>query len=463
MSNLLSSITTCPVEFSTSRSAKSRSIVLVKQDDNVACYQDDVIREWARANHFTGQCGQTLVVPNQNGHIAKVLFGIGKGNDPFITGKLAKILPEGDWHFENLPDDAFNHFLGLGLGSYKFCRYLKSENNKDLKFTVSADTDVKELKRMIDTTFLVRDLINTPTNDMEPDTIEAVVRELGQTYGAKVETICGDELLEHNFPIVHAVGRAGFIAPRIIDLHWGDTRYPKVTLVGKGVAFDSGGLDIKSANGMLLMKKDMGGAANVIGLARLIMDAKLPVCLRLIIPAVENAIAGNAFRPGDVLKSRKGLTVEVGNTDAEGRLILADALAFGDEEEPDYLFDMATLTGAARVALGPDISPFYCDNDALGHKISKIAIDIHDPLWQLPLWMPYQAKLASRIADINNVTTDGFAGSITAALFLRKFVDKARHWGHFDIYGWTPTEKPGFPVGGEAQGIRALYHVLKDL
>lgn len=463
MSDLLSTITTSPIEFSTKASTTSRPIILIREGDNLARSQGPIVSEWAKENNFTGKCGEILLSPDKNGHIEKILFGIGDGNNPFIAGKLTKVLPEGEWHFENLPNDAFNLFLGLGLGSYKFRHYLKEENNKVRKFSVFAETDLKELKRIIDTTFLVRDLINRPTNDMQPDTIEAVVRELGQFYNAKVETICGDALLNNNFPMVHAVGRAGSIAPRIIDLRWGNANHPKVTLVGKGVAFDSGGLDIKSANGMLLMKKDMGGAANVIGLARLIMDAKLPICLRLIIPAVENSIAGNAFRPGDILPSRKGLTVEVGNTDAEGRLILADALTFGDEEKPDYLFDMATLTGAARVALGPDIPPFYCDNDALGQKIAKIAMNIHDPLWQLPLWMPYQAKLSSRIADLNNVTTDGFAGSITAALFLRKFVDKAHHWGHFDIYGWTPVEKPGFPVGGEAQGIRALYSVLKDL
>lgn len=463
MSDFLSTVTACPIEFSTSPSTNSRPVVIVKENDEATFCQDPVISAWVKANNFSGKCGEALMIPDKNGDVEKILFGIGNGHEAFPTGKLTKFLPEGEWHFENLPKDAFNLFLGLGLASYKFRRYLKAENNRSLKISVAPGIDVKELKRIIETTFLVRDLINTPTNDMEPDTIEAVIREVGLAYGAKVTSICGDDLLKHNFPMIHAVGRAGAVAPRIIDLRWGNTSHPKVTLVGKGVAFDSGGLDIKSANGMLLMKKDMGGAANVIGLARLIMDAKLPICLRLIVPAVENAISGNAFRPGDILKSRKGLTVEVGNTDAEGRLILADALAFGDEEKPDYLFDMATLTGAARVALGPDVPPFYCDNDALGQKIAKIAMNIDDPLWQLPLWMPYQTKLSSRIADLNNVTNDGFAGSIIAALFLRKFVDNARNWGHFDIYGWTPAEKPGFPVGGEAQGIRALYTLLKEL
>lgn len=463
MSRLLFPTTLCPVEFTTGRSAKSRAIILVKEDETQYLAGNPQVSTWAKANQFTGKSGQILLVADKNGEPAKVFFGLGAGNDPFITGKLSGILPDGEWHFENLPEHSFNLFLGLALGSYKFSRYLKDKDHKALKISLPANVDEKDLKRVIETTFLVRDLINTPTNDMEPDTIEAAIRELGKTYNAEVKSICGDELLTKNFPMVHAVGRAGSIAPRIIDLRWGNENHPKVTLVGKGVAFDSGGLDIKSPNGMLLMKKDMGGAANVMGLARLIMDAKLPIHLRLIIPAVENSISGNAFRPGDVLKSRKGLSVEIGNTDAEGRLILADALAYGDEEKPDYLFDMATLTGAARVALGPDISPFYCTNNELGEKIAKLSMAIQDPLWQLPLWKPYQTKLASRIADLNNVTSDGFAGSITAALFLNKFVDHAKNWAHFDIYGWTPSEKPGFPVGGEAQGIRALYTLLKDI
>src|SRR5690606_16099442 len=252
----------------------------------------------------------------------------------------------------------------------------------------------------------------------------------------------GDALLEKNFPMIHAVGRAGAIAPRLIDLSWGKASDPKITLVGKGVCFDTGGLDIKPASGMLLMKKDMGGAANVLGLASMIMDAQLPVRLRVLIPAVENSIAGNAFRPGDVLQSRKGLTVESGNAEAEGRLVLADALALADEEEPALLIDMATLTGAARVALGPDLPPFYTHDDGLAASIAHNADATADPLWRMPLWKPYAQKLSSRIADINNVTTDGFAGSVTAALFLDKFVEKARAWAHFDIFGWVPVEKP---------------------
>lgn len=459
----ISDFTSCPIEFTAKELSDSRAVLLV-QERNVEVFSGDpFLAGWAQCNHFTGKNGEILMVPDKQGNIKRVLFGVGDGIDNFISGKLFKALPHGNWHFENLPESAYCHFLALGLGSYQFNRYLKTENSKKLTFFVPKGVDIDELRRTIDTTFLVRDLINTPTNDMEPDTIEQVVRQLGKTYGAEVSSICGDDLVDKNFPMIHAVGRAGAIAPRLIDLRWGQPDHTMVTLVGKGVAFDTGGLDIKSPNGMLLMKKDMGGAANVIGLARLIMDAKLPLRLRLIIPAVENAISGNAFRPGDVLKSRKGLTVEIGNTDAEGRLILADALCYGDEEKPQYLFDMATLTGAARVALGPDLPPFYCDDQTLADKISEISMRVRDPLWQMPLWKPYQAKLSSRIADLNNVTTDGFAGSITAALFLRKFVDRAAHWAHFDIYGWTPVEKAAFPVGGDAQGIRTLYHLLKDI
>jgi leucyl aminopeptidase len=295
---------------------------------------------------------------------------------------------------------------------------------------------------------------------MGPDALEAAVRDLGRRFKAKVSVVKGDALLGRNFPMIHAVGRAGAEAPRLIDLSWGPAGAPKVTLVGKGVCFDTGGLDIKTASGMLLMKKDMGGAASVLGLASMLMGAGFNIRLRVLVPAVENAIAGNAFRPGDVLTSRKGVTVEIGNTDAEGRLVLADALAFADEEAPDLLVDMATLTGAARVALGPDLAPFYTDDETLASDISAASVAAADPVWRMPLWTPYDGKLASKIADMNNVTSDGFAGSVTAALFLRRFVEKAASWAHFDIFGWNPTERAHGPVGGEAQAIRALEAVI---
>jgi leucyl aminopeptidase len=320
--------------------------------------------------------------------------------------------------------------------------------------------DADHLRRIADGVFLARDLVNTPTNDMGPDALEKAVRKLAKANKAEITVIKGDDLLKQNFPMIHAVGRASSEAPRLIDMSWGPKGAPKVTLVGKGVCFDTGGLDIKPASGMLLMKKDMGGAANVLGLASMIMAAALKVWLRVLIPAVENSIAGNAFRPGDVLTSRKGITVEIGNTDAEGRLVLADALALADEDKPDLLIDMATLTGAARVALGPDLPPFYTDEEALACELAQASVALEDPLWRMPLWKPYAAKLASKIADMNNVTTDGFAGSITAALFLKRFVEKTPAWAHFDIFAWNPWDRPHGPAGGEAQGIRALERVI---
>ena len=318
------------------------------------------------------------------------------------------------------------------------------------------------MARIAEAVSLARDMVNTPANDMGPEAIEKSARAVAARFKAKVKVITGPQLLKRNFPMIHAVGRAASEAPRLIDFTWGAKGAPKVTLVGKGVAFDTGGLDIKPSSGMLLMKKDMGGAANVLALAMLIMGEKLGVRLRVLIPAVENSISASAFRPGDILASRKGLTVEIGNTDAEGRLILADALALADEESPDLLIDMATLTGAARVALGPDLPPFYTDDGAFAAELAEASEHVADPLWRMPLWKPYERKLNSKIADTNNVTTDGFAGSVTAALFLKKFVGKAKTWAHFDIFAWNPADKPQAPAGGEAQAIRAIFHVLKQ-
>jgi leucyl aminopeptidase len=309
---------------------------------------------------------------------------------------------------------------------------------------------------------LARDLINTPANDMGPEELAQAAQQLAQSFDAKFNCIVGDELTRQNFPLINAVGMASPRAPRLIDFTWGDPSHPKVTLVGKGVCFDTGGLDLKPSSGMLIMKKDMGGAANVLALAQMVMDAQLKVCLRVLIPAVENAVAGNAFRPLDIFTSRKGLTVEIGNTDAEGRLVLADALALADEEKPDLLIDLGTLTGAARVALGPDLPPFYTDDETLAEALSACAKQEHDPLWRLPLWPPYDSWLDSKVANINNAPSGGFAGSITCALFLQRFVEAARSWLHVDIYGWTPTAKPGRPEGGECQAARAIYRLLSN-
>lgn len=414
---------------------------------------------WAKANGFNAQSGKILLCSNQKGALESVFLG--KSDQPLDTGSLASSLPAGNYHFAGNLEDAHLSSLGWMLGAYNFAQYNKKQD-QGAKLVLPEGIDAEGLIREVEATYLARDLINTPANDMGPDQLEKTIQTLGHKFKAQVSVIKGDALLKKNFPMIHAVGRASVDAPRLIDLKWGNAKHLKVTLVGKGVIFDSGGLNIKPGSSMALMKKDMGGAANTIALAHMIMDAKLPVRLRLLVPAVENAISGNAFRPGDILPSRKGLTVEIGNTDAEGRLILGDALALGDEEKPDLMIDMATLTGAARVALGPDLPPFYTDDDELASAISTTSMELFDPLWQMPLWDPYQKMLSSKIADVNHISTGGFAGSITAALFLSRFVENAKSWAHFDIYGWTPTAKPWMPVGGEAQGIRTLFEVIKN-
>ncbi|MEM5502879.1 leucyl aminopeptidase family protein [Ahrensia kielensis] len=417
---------------------------------------------WADLNGFDGAVGNVLLVPAENGQsINMVLLGVGDATDPFVTGALAKKLPNTPFTFASLAGlDLRLAAIGFGLGSYRFDVYKKS-SQRIPQLVLGDMLDRDEILRHVESSWLARDLINTPAEDMGPDEIEAASRKLAKSYKASIKIIKGDALLSNNFPMIHAVGRAATKAPRLIDFTWGDKKAPKLTLVGKGVAFDTGGLDIKPASSMRNMKKDMGGAANILALARIIMDAKLNVRLRVLIPAVENAIAGNAFRPGDILRSRKGLTVEIGHTDAEGRLVLGDALTLASEEKPDLIIDMATLTGAARVALGPELPPYYTNDEALAAAVDEAAVSERDPLWRMPLWQNYNQALASTVADLNNVTTDGFAGSITAGLFLQRFVDPAVSWAHFDIFGWNPSAKPHSPVGGEAQGIRAIFASLQ--
>ncbi len=425
---------------------------------------DPVALDWARKAGFKADVGSLLLVPTDDGHLGGALFGLGKtpSETPFLAGKLARTLPAGDWHVETAPLTANRLALGYGLGSYRFERY--REANKDAPtLMIPTDADAADIKRQLAGVFLARDLINTPTNDMGPDALEDAFRALAEHYKAKVTVVRGDDLLKENFPLIHTVGRASAEAPRLLELRWGKKGHRRVTLVGKGVCFDTGGLDIKPAASMLLMKKDMGGAANVMGLALMIMDAKLKIDLRVLLPVVENSISANAFRPGDIYRSRKGLTVQIDNTDAEGRLILADALALADEEEPELLIDMATLTGAARVALGPDLPPFFTDDDDLARELRDASLSVDDPLWRMPLYMGYDKDISARIADITNAPAGGMAGAITAALFLKRFVTRTRSWAHFDIYGWAPTERPHSPIGGEAQAIRALYHHLRSL
>jgi leucyl aminopeptidase len=423
---------------------------------------DPLALDWAKKAGYKGDTGTLLLIPSADGHLGGALFGLGKSpsEQPYLTGRLPRLLPAGDWHVETAPLTANRLALGFGLGSYRFDRY-KSEAGEAPTLMIPADADASRIKRVLAGVFLARDLINVPANDMGPEAIENAFRALAAHYKAEVSVVRGDALIKENFPLIHVVGRAAAEAPRLLKLRWGKKGHRKVTLVGKGVAFDTGGLDIKPSASMALMKKDMGGAANVMGLALMIMDAKLKVDLTVLVPAVENSISGNAFRPGDIYRSRAGLTVQIDNTDAEGRLILADALALADEDEPDLLIDMATLTGAARVALGPDLPPFFTDDEDLAGALTDASLEVDDPLWRLPLYKGYEKDINARIADITNAPSGGMAGAITAALFLKRFVRKTRHWAHFDIYAWTPNERPHSPVGGEAQGIRAIFEMLE--
>ncbi|QRM53774.1 M17 family metallopeptidase [Sinorhizobium sp. BG8] len=425
---------------------------------------DPIALDWAKKAGFKAESGALLLIPTEDGHLGGALFGLGRtpSEAPFLTGKLARTLPAGDWHIETAPLTANRLALGYGLGSYRFDRYKPSKSEAPT-LLLPADADAADIKRQLAAVFLARDLINVPTNDMGPDALEEAFRALADHYKAKVSVVAGDDLLKENFPLIHTVGRASAEAPRLLELRWGKKGHRKVTLVGKGVCFDTGGLDIKPASSMLLMKKDMGGAANVMGLALMIMDAKLKVDLRVLVPVVENSISSNAFRPGDIYRSRKGLTVQIDNTDAEGRLILADALAYADEEEPDLMIDMATLTGAARVALGPDLPPFYTDDGDLAYELGEASLAVDDPMWRMPLYMGYDKDVSARIADLTNAPSGGMAGSITAALFLKRFVTQTKSWVHFDIFGWAQSERPHSQVGGEAQAIRALYHYLRKV
>lgn len=417
-------------------------------------------RGFVEQSGFEGAAGQQCLVPGPEG-LAAVLVGVNATDpSPFALGKLAQGLPAKAFHLGSGFPDAATASLGWGLGAYRFRTYKTGTSERSASLKLASDVDQTAIEREVTAVALARDLVNLPANDLGPAELASAVRQAVAPFGATVSEIIGDDLVAQNFPLIHAVGHGSDREPRLIDMTWGNPDHPRVTLVGKGVVFDTGGLDIKPDTGMLLMKKDMGGAANALALAVMIMGAGLPVRLRLLIPAVENAISGRAFRPGDIFKSRKGLTVEIGNTDAEGRLILADALALADEEAPDLLVDLATLTGAARVALGPDIPPFYTHDDAFAEELQTTSFATSDPLWRMPLWKPYESGLESKIADTNNVASGGFAGSITAALFLAKFVSAARTWVHLDIYAWTPVEKPGKPFGGEAQAIRALYRVI---
>jgi leucyl aminopeptidase len=449
-----SSTTAVPITFATKSTWEAISAALPA-----------TARQFAKANAFAAKPGQYLALPEADGTLAHVLFGLEDASkewrDLFRPGQLPGLLPAGTYRFANTPHDTRLATLAFALGSYRFNRY-RNHDIPGARLVPPDGIDVEDISRLTEAATLARDLINTPANDMGPAELAQVAQELAGKYGANYSCIIGDDLLAQNFPLIHAVGMASSRAPRLIDITWGNASHPKITLVGKGVCFDTGGLDLKPSSGMLIMKKDMGGAANVLALAQMIMDARLKVRLRVLIPAVENSVAGNAFRPLDVFRSRKGLNVEIGNTDAEGRLVLADALALADEEKPDLLIDLGTLTGAARVALGPELPPFYTNDETLASDVARCARDENDPLWRLPLWMPYDAWLDSKVANLNNAPSGGFAGSITCALFLKRFVESAKSWLHVDIYGWTPSAKPARPEGGECQAARAIYKLLSE-
>ena len=428
--------------------------------------QADSVVDWVRLNGFKGRIGQTLLVPAPEGGEVMALAGYGsaakRARGRFALAGAAAKLPKGTYKIASgLPQTLLEtECLGWLLTDYAFDRY-KSSSGSSAVLVAPEGVDTRKVEAIAAGEALLRNLVNTPTSDLGPDKLEEAAAALAKAHGAKFSSIVGDDLLEQNFPMIHAVGRASTTPPRLIEMNWG-SEGPRLTLVGKGVCFDTGGLDLKPAASMLLMKKDMGGAANVLGLAHMIMALGLKLRLRVLIPAVENSVAGNAFRPGDVLTSRKGLTVEINNTDAEGRLVLADALALAEESKPDLVISMATLTGAARVALGGEIAPFFTDDEGAATALSGAAARVDDPVWRLPFFEPYETKIEPKIADLDNAPSGGFAGAITAALFLRRFAGQARYM-HFDIYSWSTSDMPARPKGGCGQGIRALLEAMPEL
>jgi leucyl aminopeptidase len=423
--------------------------------------QPERVRRALEAQGFRGEGHQLAMVPGEKSQWSAVL-GVADVDElgPWCLAKAAETLPEGRYRLDGLaPGRAA---LGWLLGQYSFERYKEPKIRKGPRVLLTPEAaKIDETVLLAESTHLVRDLVNTPAGDMGPADLEAAARALASECGASVSIVTGADL-EGGYPMVAAVGRGAALerAPRLIELHWGDAGYPRVALVGKGVCFDTGGLDIKPSAGMRLMKKDMGGAAHVLALARLIMKRRLPVRLHVLVPAVENSVSGAAFRPGDVLRSRKGLTVEVGNTDAEGRLILGDALTRAGEESPELILDFATLTGAARVALGPDLPALFVNDDALADSLLECGRSVSDPLWRMPLWSGYDEMLASDIANLGNVSEVPMAGAVTAALFLKRFVPEGTAWAHFDTFAWRSSPKPGRPKGGDALGLRAAWEML---
>lgn len=444
----------------------ARPILVLGPDalSNWAARQSAQVSAWLAATGFAGRAGElawaSLDTPS-------LLAGVGDGLDRWSLAALPWTVPEGDYRLEADidPAAATELAIGWGLGAYRFDTYRtegETLTRKPARLVWPEGVDRARVEREVSAMALARDLINTPANDMGPAQLADVALALADRHGGTCEVIVGDDLLTQGYRLVHAVGRASVRAPRLIDLRWGDEQAPKITIVGKGVCFDTGGLDMKAASFMLQMKKDMGGAAHALALTQMVLEAKLPVRLRLLIPAVENAVNGDAFRPLDVIRARNGLTVEIGNTDAEGRLILADVLTEASEEQPELLVDFATLTGAARIALGGDLPAMFCNDEALAAAFLALTQRNDDPVWRMPLWRPYLKDLASSVADLRNVSGGTFAGAIYAAVFLERFVREGTPWLHLDTYGWNDKAHPGRPEGGEARNLRSVFDLIAD-
>jgi leucyl aminopeptidase len=419
------------------------------------------LRRWVAASGFEAQPGKCLALPDDQGNIERCIFGMRDEGWLYQLAAIYSRLPEGtytlasDWTEEQICQAS----LGWGLAAYCFDRYRK--NGRPERILELRPDVARQVQPLWAAQCLVRDLVNTPTEHMGPEQLADAVQSEADRFSAKCTAFTGEELLQHDFPAIHAVGRASCNAPRLVELTWGDADAPLLALLGKGVCFDTGGLDLKNASGMALMKKDMGGAAHALALARLVMEHQLPVRLLVLIPAVENSVSGNAYRPGDVIATRKGLSVEIGNTDAEGRVVLSDALALACEHEPDLLIDFATLTGAARVALGADLPPLFSNRAEIARAIQQAGDEVEDPLWTMPLYQPYIEQIQSPIADLNNSSKGPYGGCITAALFLQQFVTAKTPWVHIDTFAWNQSGRPGRPEGGEALGLRAVFRFLQ--
>ena len=423
-------------------------------------HTDATTKSWLNANSFTAAPYSFSLVPDTTGNVASVVVGARALDDVYLLSHLPFALPAGRYRLgDGSTIDDFCASLSWLLGSYQFSRY-KSSPRKTAALLLLPSPATIQAQQIFAAVALTRDLVNTPTEDMGPQHLATIAEQLAAEFGGTFNEIVGDDLLRENFPAIHAVGRASHRPPRLIELRWGDPSHPRIAIVGKGVCFDTGGLNIKGADGMRQMKKDMGGAAHALALARLIMQMKLPVSLQMLVPAVENAISGNAYRPGEIVSTRAGLKIEIGNTDAEGRVVLSDALAYAAESKPALILDFATLTGAARVALGPELPATFANDDKWFDALAQAAATTHDPIWRMPLWQPYNEMIKSSIGDIVN-TGGPQAGAVTAALFLEKFIPSGQAWIHIDVFSWNPKPRPGRPEGGEAQSLRACFQMLQ--